>query len=93
MKRDLDARRERLARAIDASEQVRHLFAHPSVAAFFETEERRLIEVMATAAPTDDDTRRGAALELAALRKVRNHATTTISSGHEALKRLELTDV
>ena len=59
--------------------------------AWFDHVERALIDRMVAAKPTDDEARRDAALELHAIRKVRQMIAATVAAGDYANKKLELT--
>lgn len=58
---------------------------------WFEAAERALIEKMISADPTNDDARRGAALELRALRSVRQMIVNAVGTGNYANRKLEST--
>ena len=59
--------------------------------AWFDRVEASLIDQMVAAKPTDDEARRDAALELHAIRKVRQMIAATVAAGNYANKKLELT--
>lgn len=62
----------------------------PSVQGFFSDREAALIAKMVEALPTDDQTRRDAALELKALRSFQSWLRATITAGKTATHKLEV---
>ena len=89
MARDQTLRRDTLAAAIDAADRLDRLMSDPLLVRFFELQEQQLTATMINAKPSDDATRRDAALELQVWRRVRQAALHAVSNGPIARKKLE----
>jgi hypothetical protein len=81
-------RLERASRAATRGENFRHFIEDPDIKRFFEAYEADRVRTMANAAPTEDAARRGAALELQAMRALKTFMLKAIKSGHEAQQLL-----
>jgi hypothetical protein len=73
----------------DAGIGAARLMEDDHVQAFFDDERNRLTEAMISVETLDDDSRRGLALEIKALDKLRKHLEALVPLGRKALENLE----
>lgn len=79
----------KLRQHIDAAETLRPLLEHPAFSGFFNAEKADLIAEMVNAKPTDDATRRDAAMRLATLEKFRTHLINVLTAGERAARGIK----
>lgn len=83
-----EGREDRLRASIATSDELKPLLG-PGVQGFFDSREKALINKMISAPAADDDARRGASLELAALRQLRAWIASGVRRGTTDATKLE----